>query len=219
VPRDHFLAHSVSVMKNIITLSMLFGIFLLGATVARSETPLQPSRHLSIKNPARLTVAEALSVYDTVSDQMFKGYAASDAPTAKAFGKWQRYNNAPYNSATHGNRYINNYANARAAQYGKLKPGQQMPEGAIIAKDSFTVTKDRKVYAGALFIMEKLAPGASPDSGDWRYQMVMPDGSLFGDTEGTGAKEVAFCHGCHIVKKNDDFLYFFPQKFRRVFLD
>jgi len=187
--------------------------------LAQSDDALKVNRHFKIKKPARLTAPEAMSVYDNVSEQMFKGYSLSRDPTAVNYGNWRRYNSAPYTSATHGNRYVNNYANAKAQRYGKMKPGEKLLAGAIIAKDSFTVTNDRAVFAGALFLMEKLPAGKSPDTGDWRYQMIMPDGSLFGDSQGTGAKEVAFCHGCHTAKAERDFLFYIPKKFRRQFLD
>ncbi len=186
---------------------------------AQSDDALKVKRHFKIKKPARLTPPEAMSVYDNVSEQMVKGYAVSKDPSAMKFGSWRRYNSAPYNSATHGNRYVNNYGNAKARGYDKMKAGDKMPAGAIIAKDSFTVTGDRGVFAGALFLMEKLDAGKSPDTGDWRYQMIMPDGSLFGDSQGTGANEVSFCHGCHAAKAGRDFLFYIPKKFQIRFLD
>lgn len=205
-------------IKNI-TYAMLFAGLVMGSVAGHAESPLQPNRHFKIKNPARLTAAESLSVYDKVLEQMIKGYGTSGDPTAKNYSSWRRYNSAPYNSSTHGNRYVSNYGNARAVRYGKLKKGEKLPVGSIIAKDSFTVTKNKSVFAGALFLMEKLPEGRSPNTGDWRYQMIMPDGSLFGDTEGAAAKEVAFCHGCHAIRKDSDYLYFMPEKFRRQFLD
>lgn len=217
--REYELAHSFRMMmKKCTQLVFLFG-FVLGSFSAFADSPLSPKRHFKIKNPAQLTAAEAMSIYDNISEQMFKGYRLSDIVAAKAFGKWRRYNSVPYNSATHGNRYVNNYANPLAKRYGNLKTGEILPKGAVIAKDSFTVTSDRSVFAGALFVMEKLAPGESPQTGDWRYQMIMPDGSLFGDTKGAGSNEVAFCHGCHAVQKEQDFLYFIPEPFRRQFLE
>jgi len=201
--------------------SVLVPLTLLGISpaLAQSDDALKANRHFKIKKPARLTPPEAMSVYDRVSEHMIKGYAVSKDQTAIKYGNWRRYNSAPYSSATHGNRYVNNYANALARGYDKMKSGQKMPAGAIIAKDSFTVTNDRAVFAGALFLMEKLPKGKSPDTGDWRYQMIMPDGSLFGDSQGTGASEVAFCHGCHKAQADLDFLYYIPEKFRRQFLD
>ena len=204
--------------------SVLVGLVIsLGSSslFAQSDDLLITKHHFKIMKPARLTPPEAMSIYDNVSERMFKGYAASKDPTAMTYRNWRRYNTAPYNSATHGNRYVNNYANAKAkaGHYGRLAPGGKLPVGSIIAKDSFTVTNNHAVFAGALFIMEKLAKGTSPKTDDWRYQMIMPDGSLFGDTQGIGAAEVSFCHGCHSKKAGNDSLYFIPEKFRRQFLD
>jgi hypothetical protein len=42
--------------------------------------------------------------------------------------------------------------------YGKLKPCQRMPPGAVVVEDTVTVTKANKVFPGALFYMEKLVP-------------------------------------------------------------
>ena len=204
---------------RLLTLAGLLIAMVLSPVLAQSNDALKTNRHFKINKPARLTPPEAMSVYDNVSEHMFKGYSLSKDLTAVNYGNWRRYNSTPYTSTTHGNRYVNNYANAKAKRYGKMKPGEKLPAGAIIAKDSFTVTNDRGVFAGALFLMEKLAAGKSPDTGDWRYQMIMPDGSLFGDSQGTGAQEVAFCHGCHSAQAGRDFLFYIPEKFRRQFLD
>ncbi|NNE24470.1 MAG: hypothetical protein HKN11_17860 [Rhizobiales bacterium] len=171
--------------------------------------------HLKIEDPARVGDPERVAIYQKMRDQMVGGYALSQYPAAKGYTKWRLYNSAPYLSATHGNRYVNNYANARAGDYGSLAAGARLPAGSVLAKDSFTITSEDKVFPGALFVMEKLADGASPDNADWRYVMIMPDGSLFGDSMGDGAEEMVFCHACHKVKANKDYLYFVPKKYRR----
>ncbi|MDH3742396.1 MAG: hypothetical protein OER56_12450, partial [Hyphomicrobiales bacterium] len=76
--------------------------------------------HLKIEDPARVGDPERVAIYQKLRDQMVGGYALSQYPAAKGYIKWQLYNSAPYLSATHGNRYINNYANARAKGYGSL---------------------------------------------------------------------------------------------------
>ena len=178
---------------------------------------LTPKRHFKIERPANLSPAEALAIYDNIADVMARGYAASRELAAGEFRKWRQYNSAPYRSATHGNRYVNNYANAKASRYGGLKPGEQMPPGALVAKDSFTVVADGDVYGGPLFIMEKLGKGVSPETGGWRYVMIMPDGSYFGDSTADSAERVKFCNGCHQTAANDH-LFFVPAKYRRRFL-
>ncbi len=177
---------------------------------------LTPKRHFKIERPANLSPAEALTIYENIADVMAQGYVASRELAAEQFRKWRQYNSAPYRSATHGNRYANNYANAKAYRYGKLKPGERMPPGALFAKDTFTVSADGDVYGGPLFIMEKLGQGVSPETGGWRYVMIMPDGSYFGDSTGDGAERIRFCNGCHKAAAND-YLFFVPPKYRRQF--
>ena len=92
-----------------------------------------------------------------------------------------------------------------------------MPPGSILVKDSFAVTSDGDVYGGPLFIMEKLGEGASPETGGWRYVMIMGDGSYFGDSTNETAERVQFCNGCHEDAAEDQ-LFFVPTKFRRRFL-
>jgi hypothetical protein len=59
-----------------------------------------------------------------------------------------------------------------------------LPAGSVVAKDSFAVTAAGDVFAGPLFIMEKMSQGFNAASRDWRYTMIMPDGSVFGVTNG-----------------------------------
>ncbi len=179
--------------------------------------PLHPQGHFALERPGDLSKADATTVYDGIADFMARGYAGSGDETARTYRRWARYNDAPYRSQTHGNRYVNNYANAIAARagYGDPKEGMSMPPGAVLAKDSFTYTGDRALFAGALFIMEKLAQGANPATGDWRYAMIMPDGSVFGDTTTETAERLDFCHACHAEKAAFDYLFFLPEGYRR----
>lgn len=89
-----------------------------------------------------------------------------------------------------------------------------MPPGTILVKDSFTATADGAIFAGPMFIMEKMEAGFNGDSGDWRYTMVMPDGSVFGRTGGENAGNVAFCIRCHATRTNHDHLFFLPEDYR-----
>jgi hypothetical protein len=177
-----------------------------------------PKRHFRVPNPARLSDADALSIYDRIRDDMVAAYRLSRNPVATQFYKWRRYNRAPYLSATHGDRYINNYANAKANAYGREGAGP-MPEGAVLAKDSFTVTRQGDVFTGPLFLMEKMARGFAPDGRDWRYTMIMPDGSLFGISNGEGSERVEFCATCHATAGDAaDHLFFVPEDYRARFL-
>ncbi len=188
---------------------------------AQSEvSPQKPTGHFRVERPAGLTGADALTIYNRILDDMVAGYRLSSYPDAEAYRHWRRYNTVPYRSAQHGERYVNHYANAKAGDYRHFEAAGQMPVGAVLIKDSFAVTKRGDVFSGPLFLMEKMPAGFNLVSRDWRYVMVMPDGSLFGATNGEGSERVEFCITCHKVAgyKNDD-LFYVPEKYRIRFLN
>jgi len=193
---------------------IIFVIGITGEALAGSHDPFKQAEHFKIERPADLDASNANEIYDSIIEQMAQGYAQSGYKSAQDFRNWRRDNNAPYLSAGHGNRFLNNYGNKISNGYLKLRRGQKMPAGSVLAKDSFTVTDDGEIYAGALFIMEKLAEGKSPASGDWRYAMIMPDGSLFGDSAVEGDNSMKFCQDCHNRVKTRDYLFLIPQIFR-----
>ncbi|MDX1486041.1 MAG: cytochrome P460 family protein [Alphaproteobacteria bacterium] len=132
-----------------------------------------------------------------------------------AAAKWRRYSRVAYPSATHGGRFVNNYANDAAHKYAGFEKAGQMPEGAVLAKDSFGVSKAGAVSVGPLFLMEKMAKGFNKASGDWRYTMIMPDGSVFGVTNGKGSARMKFCAECHAaVGETQDHMFFLPAEYR-----
>jgi len=173
--------------------------------------------HLRIELDGPLPPAKAEEVYNKIKRNMADGYAPAKDPNVKAYPRWQRFNIAPYLSDTHGNRYANNFANPTAVKggYGKLKPGQKMPAGSVVVKDTFTVTQECEVYPAAVFYMEKLAPGRNPATGDWRFVQLLPDGSYIGDTTGDSPEDVAFCFTCHKAMAEVDFLFFLPEEYRK----
>jgi hypothetical protein len=180
--------------------------------VAETDETDEPEEHFSVAKAAELGKDEAEIAYASLLDLMTRAYVASAEPSARRYLGWARVNDAPYRSATHGNRYVNNYANLAASAAGYGTPGALMPPGALIAKDSFTATAAGRRYPGALFLMEKLKPEASPETADWRYLMIMPDGSTFGDSRTNGPR-MAFCHSCHAARADDDYLFFVPAEY------
>jgi hypothetical protein len=182
-----------------------------------SERALKPEAHVKIARPGRLDKDDANVIYDTIADHMAARLAISGEPVASQYRGWWRANDAPYLSATHGNRYVNNYANKIAvkAGYQDPSPGMRMPPGAVLAKDSFTFTDDRALFIGALFVMEKLAEGKSPATADWRYLMILPDGSVFADSTGDFLEAATFCHNCHKQAEEFDYLFFLPAEYRK----
>jgi hypothetical protein len=159
--------------------------------------------------------SEAKVAYNCLKGALKAGYSKSGDATAKGYMKWANYSTTPYQSATHGSRYVNNYANAAAKAYGKYEAAGKMPVGAIIAKDSFMAAPGGDVTPGPLFVMEKMLGGFNKPSGDWRYTMIMASGKVAGMTNGKGSNAVAFCIECHASVANQDHLFFMPEDVRK----
>ena len=121
----------------------------------------------------------------------------------------------PYVSDTHGGRFVHNFGNDVGKAYGAFEKAGTLPAGTHLAKPSFSVKGNGQVSVGPLFIMEKMQAGFNEDSGDWRYTMVMPNGSTFGTTNGAGSAKVEFCIGCHIsVTPEQDSVLLLPEEVR-----
>ena len=66
-----------------------------------------------------LTTAEANAVYDCLKGKIKSAYAKSFNKYAKIFLNRKNYAKQPYISGGHGQRYVLNYANEKASNYGK----------------------------------------------------------------------------------------------------
>jgi len=178
------------------------------------ERLLRPEGHFKVERPADLFPNTAETVYQQIRGELSAGYALARMTRLRNYLTWRRHNTAPYRSATHGARYVNNYSNRKGAAYGRFEEAGELPAGAILVKDSFTATADGGIYPGPMFVMEKMREGFNLASNDWRYTMIMPDGSLFGETKGVNASKVDFCVGCHAARDEYDHLFFVPQEYR-----
>jgi hypothetical protein len=192
-----------------------------GTALAQGDlSPQKPARHFRVERPAGLSGADALTIYNRILDGMVAGYRLSGLDYVNRYRTWRRYNTVPYRSAQHGERYVNNFANDAGDNYRHFEAAGEMPAGAILVKDSFAVTKRGDVFSGPLFVMEKMPSGFNPASRDWRYVMIMPDGSLFGTTNGEGSERVVFCVTCHkMAGDKNDHLFFIPERHRVRFLN
>ncbi len=162
-----------------------------------------------------LAAAEARSAYDCLVKELAAGYGKSGLAVAGYYKDWKNYSNQPYVSDTHGGRYVNNFGNSLAASYNKYEKAGRMPVGALLAKDSFVAKGNGKLAAGPLFLMEKMAAGFNENSGNWRYTMVLPNGQVFGTTNGAGSAKMKFCYECHMsVAEEQDSLMFLPEEYR-----
>ena len=183
-----------------------------------AKNPLNPCSPGHIKAPdADLTLKPAVAekIYRRLKKQMAAAFALSGKSTVKRYQAWPRYNKTPYQSTQHGDRYLNNYVNKIGQAYGKFEQSGKMPVGSVLAKDSFTVLKNGQKLPGPIFIMEKMKTGFRPDFGNWRYSMILPDGSFVGETGGEGGENVEYCGVCHAgVPAAQDHMFYLPKKDR-----
>lgn len=202
---------------------------------AAKSNPCNPCNPCAAKNPCNpcgaanpcnpcgaapkveLTAEEAIAAYKCLFPEMQAAYAKSKNASAKAYRDWKGYNTQPYVSDTHGGRYVNNYANKAGKAYGKFEKAGKLKAGSILAKDSFLVDPAGKLSVGPLFLMEKMKAGFNAPSGDWRYTLIGPDGTVMGETKGKGSKGVEFCAECHAgVGDTQDHLFFMPEGVRKA---
>ncbi len=191
-----------------------------------AKTPCAPCSPCAAKKPCapcspcgpaaapELTDGEALAAYKCTLPEMRAAYAKSGNEVAVSYASWPRYSTQSYQSATHGGRYVQNYGNPEAKDYGKFDDVGTLPVGATIAKDSFAVAADGRVGVGPLFLMQKMRAGFSPEGNDWKYTMIMPTGAVFGVTGGKNSAGMKFCMECHATAADTDHLFFMPDEYR-----
>jgi len=130
-----------------------------------------------------LTTEEAAAVYRCIAEDLATGYAQGakrwiPSDYVSGYRDWTQASTAPAAPGFHDNRFLMTWVNETgAAEYTKfLAERGPMPAGTLIAKESFSVSEDGTVSKGPLFLMEKVAVGASPETGDWYYMMVSAGG-------------------------------------------
>ena len=176
--------------------------------------PCNPCNPCAPQGGREMGDKEAAEAYDLLLRDP-SPYLSDGSGITAEYRNWNNYNTVPYQSATHGGRYVNNYANKTAAAYGKFEDFGEMPVGSILAKDSFTVDGSGDVSSGPLFLMRKMEAGFRPDFGDWEYTLIMPGGDVYGVTNGTGSGNVEFCGTCHMAVPGQDHMFFLPVEYRK----
>ena len=165
-----------------------------------------------------LTAAEARAVYSCLKPEMVKAYRKAGVTEVMGYEAWLNVASSPYVAATHGGRYVNNYVDAHGDyRYKKYENAGVMPQGTTLAKDSFVVHASGKVSVGPLFVMEKMNKGWRKSTGDWRYSMLMPNGTVAGRT-GMKGMSMQFCADCHAsVAPDQDYIMLLPEENRVKF--
>ena len=170
--------------------------------------------HFEFEDAATLTEEQAAETYARIAAELQSRYDLTQFPEVKNYQRWHPAVRNVYQATAHGNRYHNVLVNTLARDYLNYRDAGTLPAGSLVFKDSFTVNKQGEAFPGTLAVMEKMPPGFYPRSGDWRFTLVMPDGSILGRLKGEGSERVEFCVDCHIEAKEDDYLFFPPENYR-----
>ncbi len=172
------------------------------ATVTAGAAAAQDCTAYTAESSFDLEEPEILAFYDCLKDQMAEGYAAEDDPVGSVYRDWAVTSTRPAVAGPHGERLLQTFANDIAAdQYLQFaEEGFVMPAGSVLAKESITLSSQRgAARPGPLFVMTKLDPGAAPDTNDWLYAGVQPNGKVMNVQQ-------SFCHDCHIAWDYRDML-------------
>lgn len=151
------------------------------------------------KAGADLTGDEAMAVYECIADDLYAGYQKNDKdfidPSfVKEYRNWTLASSIPGAPGFHGGRFLMTFVSEPGAEeYLKYKEEDVIiPAGTLIAKESFSVTDEGKVRNGPLFLMQKVAAGVSPETMDWYYMAVQPNGKPL------RVDVVKACSQCHM---------------------
>jgi hypothetical protein len=147
---------------------------------------------------------------------MAAAYNKAELKSINGYQNWAQFNKAPYVGGTHGRRLVNNFSNKIGQKaYGRYEKIGKRPVGSVLVKDSFVAKADGKLAVGPGFSMEKMKASFSKSTMNWKYSMILPNGSIFGVTGGKNSKGMKFCHECHGTAEDEDALLFLPEEYRK----
>jgi len=159
------------------------------STLPRPDAPLPPSN--SPGHPELLDfqmVAEAANV-----------------------GSFAQVNAESYKSDL-GDFKINVYINKNASDFRKVHPessgsNKTFPQGTLIVRQVL----DASGKVTKVTLMAKGPAGYDPRIGDWWFGVTDPAGVPLTDKNGVQLGRMTDCHGCHIPRAADDFLFGVPS--------
>ncbi len=137
--------------------------------------------------------AQVVAVYDCLKDKMAASYAKGGDAVGSEYRNWTVTSTRPAVAGPHGGRLLQTFANDIAApQYLKFaEDGVKMPVGSVLAKESVSLSKKKMTARpGPLFVMTKMDSGSIPETDDWLYAGVQPNGKPMKFKQ-------SFCHDCH----------------------
>ncbi len=180
----------------------LFAAATLAASLLMGQTAVASECKVDVTDPFDLDAAAITEIYDCLKDEMVESYSKEGNEVAAAYRDWTVSSTRPAVAGAHGNRLLQTFANEAAAeQYLKFADeGVVMPVGSVLAKESITISKKKKAaVTGPLFIMTKVEAGGAPETADWVYSAVQPNGKPMKFKQ-------SFCHDCHVSWEAQDMM-------------
>ena len=180
----------------------LFAAATLAASLMMGQTAVASDCKVDVEDPFDLEAAAISEIYDCIKAEMVENYTKGDNEVAATYRDWTVTSTRPAVAGAHGNRLLQTFANDVAAeQYLKFADeGVVMPVGSVLAKESITISKKKKkAKTGPLFIMTKGEAGSAPETADWVYSVVQPNGKMMKFKQ-------SFCHDCHVSWEAQDML-------------
>lgn len=164
----------------------------------------------NVEDAFDLDEAAIAEIYACIQDRMPEAYAQGGDAVAAAYRSWTVTASRPAVQGSHGSRLLLTFANdAAAGQYLEFaEEDVTMPAGSVLAKESITIsTKNQEARVGPLFIMTKGEAGSAPETGDWTYAGIQPNGKPMKFAQ-------SFCHDCHIAWEAQDMMAYPMEEVR-----
>ncbi|MFT7592964.1 MAG: hypothetical protein ACI8R4_000275 [Paracoccaceae bacterium] len=193
-------------MKNFLPRAAIVSALLFAGSAAMA----QDCKAVTVEDAFDLDEAAAVALYDCLKDAMANGYAKAGDPIGRNYRNWTVTATRPGVQGAHSNRLLLTFANPIAAeQYLKFEEeGVKMPAGSVLAKESITVSiKKKAARVGPLFTMKKLEAGGAPETDDWLYGGLQPNGKVMKFKQ-------SYCHDCHESWEDQDFLAYPIEELR-----
>jgi len=185
-------------MKHLFKRTALVSALLFAGSTAMA----QDCKAITVEDAFDLDEAAIVALYDCLEGAMAAGYAKAGDPIGKNYRNWTVTATRPGVQGAHSNRLLLTFANPVAAEHylKYAEEGVKMPVGSVLAKESITVSiKKKAARVGPLFTMKKLEAGGAPETGDWLYGGLQPNGKPMKFKQ-------SFCHDCHQSWEYQDFL-------------
>ena len=124
-------------------------------------------------------------------------------------------NKMPYPS-TVGSFNINVFVSQKSKDFQKIHPEStgsrvSLPVGTLIVRQVL----DANGQVTKVTLMGKGPAGYDPTLGDWWFGVTDPSGVPLVDDAGPQVGRLTQCHGCHLPRADDDYLFGVPEADQR----